>query len=109
MSALAFRRARPLAYPDLFLHSLIAVSLAPAVVCLGSYEVIGGSTILFSLLAFLSGAHVWATLAYYTDRRWLSAFREQPITFFVIPGAIILGSLILMSRQSLAIGLSLLY
>ena len=113
MSAAAPHLSVPGRYSRVFLCALIAVSLLPALISLIHFEMLNAGwytvTLLWSFLVFLGGAHVWITLAYYGDLRWLSQFRQHPWIFFAAPIAIVAACVALMFQHNEALGLALVY
>jgi hypothetical protein len=100
-------------YRSVLLFALIGVSLMPPLVAVLNFEITNASvyaiTLSWSLLTVLGGAHVWITLAYYCDLRWLSRFRQQPVLFFLVPVTLVAASTALMLQYSMIVGLVLVY
>lgn len=100
-------------YKNWFLSGLLAVSFAPAAVSILNFEILNQSvaamTLLFSLLVVLGGAHVWLTLAYYTDRGWLAHFAKFPSIFFLAPALILICAIAIVAQPAKAAGLSFTY
>lgn len=100
-------------YRPAFLGALLAASFLPAVVSLLKFEVLDQSwyaiTFFFSLLLIMSGAHVWLTLAYYLDPRWLKHFRAYPGPFFIAPAAILVCTVALVAQPHYGLGLATIY
>src|SRR5947209_11120429 len=113
MTEVVLPRTSTLSYRRIFLLSLIAVSAIPLVLAMINFEILDASvyaiTAFWSFLVFLGGAHVWISLAYYFDRRWLGQFEQQPVIFFVIPAGIIVTCMAIMSWHNVIIGLTLVY
>jgi hypothetical protein len=113
MSDVALRGFDALRYKQIFLFALIAASAIPAVVSILNFEVLNSSVYavlsLWSLLLFVSGAHVWISLAYYFDRKWLAAFSGHPVIFFAVPAALIVVCTVAMSWHNIVFGLALVY
>jgi hypothetical protein len=82
-------------------------------VSLINFEILDGTTYAltatFSLLTFLGGAHIWLTLAYYTDRRWLAHFNEHPVTFYLAPTAFVVATVALLVQPYKPVGQATLY
>jgi hypothetical protein len=78
-----------------------------------NFEILNASvyafTLFWSFLAFLGGAHVWISLAYYCDRKWLAQFRRRPVIFFAIPIALVLSCVAIMSWHNVTVGMTLVY
>jgi hypothetical protein len=110
MEAAALVRER---YPATFLTTLLAASFLPAVVSLLDFEVTNGTAYLliatFSSLAFLGSAHIWLTLAYYTDRRWLAHFNRNPAIFYVAPLVIAFAVVTLCAQPYKPLGIGTFY
>jgi len=100
-------------YKDVFLYSLIFVSALPALVSLFNFEIFDRSiyslVALFSIIAFLGGTHVWITLAYYFDKRWLAKFMQDPLIFLISPLAILAGSTLILIFAPIPIGAGFVY
>jgi hypothetical protein len=114
MSDLAFPRAvANVRYKDVFLWSMVVVSSVPLAIALINFEILNASiysmTMFWSLLVFLGGAHVWISLAYYSNRKWLVQFGHQPVIFFAIPTGIVIGCMAIMSWHNVLVGLTLVY
>jgi hypothetical protein len=95
MTAVDTARTYNLRYRDGFIIALTAATFLPLLVTLFNFEILGpatyAATAWVSILSVLGGAHVWITLVYYFDRRWLAVFSERPIIFFVTPALILVG------------------
>lgn len=93
--------------------ALVGVTVAPAFLSTVHFEVTSQSVAslayAFALLAILSGAHVWITLAYYADPHWVRIFLSRPVVFVVVPSAILVGVAATMALSSKEVGLSVLY
>ncbi len=100
-------------YRNGFVVALIGVSLIAPILSILNFEITNASvyalTMTWSLLVVLGGAHVWITLAYYFDRRWLAQFRQAPTIYFVIPFLVVAVSTVLMLNHNMMAGLSLVY
>ena len=100
-------------YKNWFLAALLVASFLPAVVSVLNFEILNQSvaaiTFLFSLLAIMSGAHVWLTLAYYANREWLEHFQKFPMIFFLSPVLILIGSIGIVSQPDKSLGISFVY
>jgi len=96
-----------------FVRALIGVSLAPMAISLLNFEITNASiyaiTVAWSALAILGGTHVWITLAYYFDRRWLLLFAQQPLVFFITPATIVAAAIALMLIPDITVGIALVY
>lgn len=113
MSELVLQRSATVGYKDVFLLSLIVVSAIPLAIALINFEILDASvyamTMFWSFLVFLGGAHVWISLAYYCDRKWLGQFRHHPVIFFAIPAGLIVSCMAIMSWHNVIVGLTLVY
>lgn len=113
MSELALPFVPQIRYRNAFVVGLLSVSVVPLIVSALNFEITDASVYaiasLWSILIVLNSAHVWITLAYYCDRRWLAKFRKQPTTFFVAPAVLVVGCTALMAPQGVTIGLALVY
>jgi hypothetical protein len=102
-----------LRYRNIFVVALIGVSLVAPAISIINFEITNASvyaiTAMWSLLAVLGGAHVWITVAYYLDRRWLALFSQSPLKCFVIPFGLVFGCAAIMIYKNLAVGLALVY
>jgi len=100
-------------YRNWFLSGLLAASFLPAAISILNFDILNQSiatfTFLFSLLAIMGGAHVWLTLAYYTDAEWLAHFRKFPAIFFLAPALILISMTVLIAQPSKTLGLSVVY
>jgi hypothetical protein len=113
MSELAVPFVLQVRYRNLFTAGLLSASVVPLVLSLLNFEITDASVYaiasLWSILIVLNSAHVWITLAYYCDRRWLAKFRKQPVTFFLAPAALVIGCTALMIPHEIFMGLALVY
>jgi hypothetical protein len=97
-------------YKGWFLSGLLVATFLPALVSIAHIDIFDGRaaslTFAFSLIIVLGGTHVWLTLAYYFDPRWLKLFSTSPLIFFCMP-AVILGACIaiVLNRNGLMVDL----
>jgi len=110
MPAVAFVRIR---YGGVFLAALLTASFIPAIVSVINFDVLNGSAAIFvatfSLLSLLGGAHIWLTLAYYTQPKWVAHFNTAPLTFYAAPAIIMIVVTALMAQPYKPVGLASLY
>src|ERR1700719_1985706 len=94
-------------YKGWFLSALLLATFLPALVSIANVDIFNqraaSLTFSFSIIAVLGGTHVWLTLAYYLDRRWLKLFSENPMNFFVVPGAILATSIAIVLQHNNAL------
>jgi hypothetical protein len=100
-------------YKGWFLTALLVATFLPALVSVANVDVFNQQeaslVFAFSMVAVLAGTHVWLTLAYYFDRRWLKLFSTNPLVFFVVPGAILLACIGVTVLSSNSVVLALIY
>jgi hypothetical protein len=100
-------------YGDMFVVALISVSAIPLVFAILNFEILNTSIFsiaaTWSLVVVLGGAHVWITLAYYFDPKWLYEFYQRPAVFFVTPALLIVASTCVLVFMSTLVGLALVY
>ena len=113
MTDIAAQRIALLRYRDVFVFALLAVSTAPLIISMLNFEVTSATvyvvTALWSVLLLLNGAHVWITLAYYCDLRWLMLFLRRPVVFFLMPLSIFVFCTVIVTRGSILVGMTLVY
>lgn len=100
-------------YKVYFLGALTISTLLPTIVSIVNYSLFGNafSPVVFflSVIFIMSGAHVWITLAYYVDPKWLRFFAAHPRELFFAPAAILIGSILLIGAMPLWFGVSFIY
>src|SRR5262249_2991807 len=100
-------RDRTMPYKNGFLFALIFATAFPAVVAVVNFEILNQSVAsvvrLFSILAITSLGHVWITFVYYFDPKWRDHFNRKPLIFYVVPVALIGGSIAIMLQPNILV------
>ena len=83
---------QPSRYGRGFLYALLAASFLPLCLSIFHFEItnarIAQLATVFGFIAILGGVHVWMTIAYYFNLKWLRHFITRPVVFFVVPALI---------------------
>jgi len=100
-------------YKAYFLGALTVATLLPTIVSVVNFSLFGNafSPVVFflSVIFIMSSAHVWITLAYYLDVKWLRFFAVHPRELFLAPAAILIGSVLLIGAMPKWFGVSFMY
>ena len=97
-----------LVYKDWFLATLILATFSPLVLSVVGYGLFGArvNPVMWTLgvVLMLSTAHMWITLAYYTDARWRTFFALRPMVFYGVPLALVGGMTLMLAFSPRPIG-----